>query len=42
MANGQGQPADAPAPESVIDDLPRVVLEDNREHSEAVHPLPTC
>jgi hypothetical protein len=31
MANGAGQPTDPPAPETVIDDLPRVVLEDDRE-----------
>ena len=31
MANGQGQPTDPPAPENVIEDLPRVILEDNRK-----------
>jgi hypothetical protein len=30
MAGGSGQPTDPPAPENVIEDLPRVVLEDGR------------
>jgi len=39
MANGQGHQTDPPAPENVIDDLTRVVLEDNREQIAILSPF---